>query len=81
MKAIQMARQKNGSKKRSKINGGISFIICLLFLAGCATTDVVYVPPGDAVKLRETVKNVKVWIKTTERIVLPGKTDLHEGWF
>ena len=81
MKAIQTARQKNGSKKRSKINGRISLIIFLLFLAGCATTDVVYVPPGDAVKLRETIKGVKVWIKTTDKIVLPGKTDLYEGWF
>jgi len=81
MKAIQTARQRNGSKKRSKINGVMTLSIIVFFLIGCATTDVVYVPPGDAVKLRETVKNVKVWVKTTDKIVLPGTTDLYEGWF
>jgi hypothetical protein len=41
----------------------------------------VYVPHGDAVKLRETIKNVKVWIKTTEGGIIPGEMDLPEGWY
>lgn len=85
MKAIQMARQKTGLKKRSKTNGKTAIKLIAAFtvflIIGCATTDVVYVPPGDAVKLRETVKGVKVWIKTTEKITLPGKTDLMNGWY
>lgn len=80
MKATQMETRKKGSKKRSKINGSISLVLMFL-LIGCATTDVVYVPPGDAVKLRETITDAKVWIKTTEKIVLPGTTTLYEGWF
>ena len=53
--------------------------ICFLFLS-CATRTV-YVPEGDAVKLRETVKNVKVWVKTKNDDIVAGKMDLHEGWF
>lgn len=60
-------------------------IIFLILFSGCALfnprTDVVYVPEGDLVKLRETVKDVKVWIKTAENIKLPGHTDLLEGWY
>ena len=56
-------------------------LFSVFVIIGCATTDVVYVPPGDAVKLRETVKGVKVWIKTADKIVMPGKADLYNGWY
>jgi len=63
-----------------------SFIFaCVLVVIGCSLfnprTDVVYVPPGDAVKLRENIKNVDVWIKTKEGEILPGKINLSEGWY
>jgi hypothetical protein len=41
----------------------------------------VYVPHGDAVRLRETVKGVKVWVKTKDGDIVPGEMDLPEGWY
>lgn len=85
MRVIRTGQPKIGLRKKSRNNGVTMLKVVALFLVlifiGCATTDVVYVPPGDAVKLRETLKGVKVWIKTTEKITLPGKTDLYEGWY
>jgi hypothetical protein len=58
-------------------------IICIMFwvLAGCSWNSTIYVPEGDAVKLRETVKDVKVWVKVMDQSVLPGKMDLLDGWY
>jgi len=57
----------------------IAFLLAL-FLAGCVNK-VVYVPAGDAVKLRETIKKAKVWIKTKDGEIVPGEMDLPNGWF
>ena len=57
-------------------------IILLAFiLSGCLFTRTVYVPHGQAVRLRETEKNVKVWVKTKDGKTIPGRVDLHEGWY
>ena len=65
-----------------------SGLSCLLFLAGvfpaaCTTppfSRTIYVPPGTPVRLRETVRNVKVWVKTKTGKV-PVVMDLQEGWY
>jgi len=59
---------------------GTLIAILAVFLAACSIRTV-YVPQGDAVKLRETVKNVKVWVKTKNDDIVAGKMDLPEGWF
>jgi hypothetical protein len=56
------------------------FVFVLVFLFAC-TNKVVYVPHGDAVKLRQDIKNVKVWVKTKDGEIVPGKMDLHNGWY
>jgi len=43
----------------------IWFLLPILLLAGCAVRTV-YVPHGTLVRLRETVKDVKVWVKDTD---------------
>ena len=53
-------------------------LLCLL-IAGC-TRHTVYVPAGEPVRLREMVKDVKVWVMT-ESGPVPGKMDLPEGWY
>jgi hypothetical protein len=58
----------------------ICIIILSAFIFGCPVRTV-YVPQGDAVKLRETVKGVKVWVKTKSDDIVAGKMDLYEGWF
>lgn len=75
-----MERPRSDLKTRLKKTAGL--ISLWVFLTGCAglyTT--VYVPHGDAVRLRETVKNVKVWVKTKDGDIVPGKMNLPEGWY
>jgi len=53
-------------------------LLCLL-ITGCTRT--VYVPHGTPVRLRETVKNAKVWVKNSDGQVVAGMMDLPEGWY
>ena len=57
----------------------LSFLICLLM--GCKSFTTVYVPDGQAVRLREPLRNVKVWIKTADGETVPGKVNIPEGWY
>jgi len=57
------------------------FFIALL-LAGCTMfTKTVYVPQGDAVKLRETIEKVDVWIKPANTDPIAGNMTIYEGWY
>lgn len=59
----------------------ILLILCLS-LSGCGTVwRTVYVPDGTAVRLRQDVKNVKIWAKDSDGEFVPGKITLSEGWF
>jgi len=57
----------------------IPFLLPILLLPGCMRT--VYVPHGTPVRLCETVKNVKVWVKDTDGEPVAGRMDLYEGWY
>ena len=54
-------------------------ILLVPLLAGCIRT--VYVPAGTPVRLRETLKDVKVWVKDADGSVATGRMDLPEGWY
>ena len=51
-----------------------------IVLVGCGTR-VVYIQHGTPVRLRETVKDVKVWVKDSNGQVVAGEMDLPEGWY
>ena len=57
----------------------LPFLLPILLLPGCMRT--VYVPHGTPVRLRETVKDVKVWVKDADGEPVPGRMDLYEGWY
>ena len=81
-----MAQQKKNLKTKQKRMVGkfrliISLLIAVSIIACAGMYTTIYVPHGDAVRLRETVKNVKVWIKTKEGEIIPGKMDLPAGWY
>jgi len=57
----------------------LPFLIPILLLTGCVRT--IYVPHGTPVRLRETVKDVKVWVKDSGGEPVAGRMDLYEGWF
>ena len=70
------------AKLRKKVRD-IWLITLLIVLvptsAGCIRT--VYVPAGTAVRLRETIKDAKVWVKDSNGEAVAGKMDLPEGWY
>jgi len=60
----------------------IPFLLPIMLLtsgAGCVRT--IYVPHGTPVRLRETVKHVKVWVKDADGEPVAGKMNLPEGWY
>lgn len=54
-------------------------IVMLACCAGCVRT--IYVPHGTPVRLRETVDDVKVWVKDANGKTVAGIMDLREGWY
>jgi len=63
----------------------IPFLLPILVLTGCGGgapfTRTIYVPHGTPVRLRETVQDVKVWVKDADGTPVAGKMDLPEGWY
>ncbi len=57
----------------------IPFLLPFMLLTGCVRT--VYVPHGTPVRLRETVRDAKVWVKEPDGQVVEGRMDLPEGWY
>ena len=57
----------------------LPFLLPILLLTGCVRT--IYVPHGTPVRLRETVKDVKVWVKDAGGEPVAGRMDLPEGWY
>ena len=63
----------------------IPFLIPILLLTGCGSgslfTRTIYVPHGTPVRLRETVEDVKVWVKDADGQPVAGRMTLYEGWY
>ena len=63
----------------------IPFLLPILLLTGCGGgtlfTRTIYVPHGTPVRLRETVKDAKVWVKDGDGQSVEGRMDLPEGWY
>ena len=56
------------------------FLVPLVILAGCAGRTI-YVPTGEPVRLRETVRGAKVWVLDAAGQPTAGEMDLPEGWY
>lgn len=54
-------------------------MLYLVAFTGCA--HIVYVPHGQAVRLRKQVDNHEVWVKTKDGDTVAGKMDIPNGWF
>lgn len=74
-----LLRQRLVERIRSKWSV-LCLLLCLFVvgLSGCRT---VYVPAGEPVRLRETVKHAKVWVLDKTGQPVAGTMDLPEGWF
>ena len=59
----------------------VCFVAFLAACVGCAGQRTVYVPDGTPVRLREEVRNVKVWVKDRDGDATPATMTLPEGWY
>ena len=55
-------------------------LLCVLVLAGCGTRTI-YVADGEPMRLRETIRGAKVWVKDQNGKTIAGRVDLLEGWY
>lgn len=56
--------------------------LSLLVFTGCGRgTQTIYVPPGEPVRLRETIRNAKVWVADKDGKPVAGRMDLPAGWY
>ena len=72
-------RTRDKLRDRVRKHWVIAFAL-LVLLSGCGVRTV-YVPHGTPVRLRETVEDVKVWVKDADGHVVAGKMDVPEGWY
>lgn len=62
----------------------IPLLLLIIILTGCGGppfTRTIYVPDGTPVRLRETVRNAKVWVKDADGQPVAGRMDIPEGWY
>ena len=55
-------------------------LLCVLLLSGCGTRTI-YVADGEPVRLRETIRGAKVWVKDQHGNTVAGEVNLLEGWY
>ena len=55
-------------------------VLCMLFINGCDNRTIL-VPEGEPVRLRETIRNAKVWVMDANGKPTAGKMDLPAGWY
>ena len=54
--------------------------LCIVLAAGCGTRSI-YVSDGQPVRLRQPVKNAKVWVMDANGNPVPSRMTLPEGWY
>ena len=57
------------------------FVVLLLLSGGGCGARTIYVPSGEPVRLRDTVRSAKVWVLDEKGQPVAGVMDLPEGWF
>lgn len=74
-----LLRQKLVERIRSTWGAAAMIILLAMTTGGCTRT--VYIPSGEPVRLRETIRNAKVWVLDKDGKPVPGEMDLPEGWY
>jgi len=73
-------RKRLRDKIRKTWKVPLLLLAAMLLVSGCGARTV-YVPGGDPVRLRETVRGVKVWVMGADGQPVAGKMDIPEGWY
>ena len=77
----QALRTRLQTKIRTTWNRSMLWPPLLLVMLPACATRTVYVPDGTPVRLRETVRNAKVWVLDARGEPVPGEMGLPEGWY
>jgi hypothetical protein len=61
-------------------------LVMSAFETGCGllspkSVRTVYVPAGTPVRIRETIRNVKIWVRDASGVEAESEMDIPEGWF
>ncbi len=75
----RLARRIHDRWGRQALAGGALMLACVC-LAGCGTRTV-YIASGEPVRLRETVKEVSVWVMDEDGQPIASRMDLPAGWY
>lgn len=59
----------------------LALALYLLLTSGCATARTIYVPDGEPVRLRSTIRRARVWTRLESGEIVAGRMDLPEGWY
>ena len=70
---------KKGLRERVR-QTWVVVLLCVFLLTGCGTRTI-YVADGEPVRLRETIRGAKVWVKDQNGQNVAGEMDLPEGWY
>ena len=68
-------------KRRVQAAGWCVVLGLVVFLPFGCQPRTIYVPSGEPVRLRETVRNAKVWVLDKDGQPVAGKMDLPAGWY
>jgi len=55
--------------------------LLLVVLLGTGCTRTILIPAGEPVRIRETIRNAKVWVVDKDGQPTPGVLDIPEGWY
>lgn len=58
----------------------VVMVFLAVFVTGCGTRTI-HVPDGEPVRLRETIREAKVWVMGADGKPVAGQMDLPEGWY
>ncbi len=80
-KQTALKKRLNDRIDKSWGKAALPLIIVCLLISGCGGNRIIYVPDGEPVKIRETIKNAKVWTLDSQGKPVAGKMDIPAGWF
>ena len=75
----ELRKRLQARLRKSAWVAGALILALALALPGCTRT--IYVPAGEPVRLRETIRDAKVWVLDADGQPAAGKMDLPEGWY
>ena len=60
----------------------LTIVLASAICSGCTMfTRTIYVPEGKMIRLRQSFRNAKIWVKEKDGNIAEGRMDVPEGWY